>query len=180
MYKTLNYLKGEEVLGNALTSEYAVNVNFKNETAGSFNAEGGKDNLKLSYDPNIGTMVVGDSEVGKRAVDMKQSGKVQTPALGFLHELDHFMEWTKDEGKTQTENRRSDAGVYGNAEERRVIKGTENQAARRLGEPTRTNHSGIPVRTNGPASQKNTGYPQRLQQQFEIKRALENETKGKR
>lgn len=180
MYKTLNYLKGEELVGNALGSKYVVNVRFEKESPGVFSGKRGKDDLRLAYDPNIGTMNVDDSEVGKKQVDMKQSDKIQTPALGFLHELDHFMEWTKDEGITQSKNKGLDAGPYDNEEEKRVITGTEAAAARRLNEYPRTNHSGIPVRTNGPTSRQFVGYPLRFQQQLEIKRALQIETKGQK
>jgi RHS repeat-associated protein len=91
--------------------------------------------------------VVANSEVDKPNVDKKQSGKVMSPGFTFLHELDHFNEWTKDEGFTFGANSSSPVKYYDNKEEQRVITGTEREAAKRLGEPTRTNHSGVPVRT---------------------------------
>ena len=180
MYKTLDYLKGEDVLKGALESDYAVNVGFKKNAAGRFNDEGGKDDLKIEYDPTIGTMVVANSEVDKQVTDMKQSGKVQSPALGFLHELDHFVGWAKDGGVTNDKLNASPVKYYDNKEEQRVITGTEKAAAGRLKEPSRTNHSGIPVITAGPTSQKKVGYPPKIQLQFDLKKTIEKEIKGKK
>lgn len=180
MYKTLDYLKGEGTLKEALESDDAVNVVYKKDASGRFNFEGGKDNLQIEYDPMVGTMVVANSEIGKDVTDMKQSGKVQSPALGFLHELDHFVGWAKDDGATQDKLNTTQAKYYDNKEEQRVITGTETQAARRLNEPTRTNHSGIPVRTEGPTSQKMTGYPVQIARQFKLKQIMQEETKGKK
>jgi RHS repeat-associated protein len=180
MYKTLDYLKGEDVLKGALESDYAVNVGFKKNGAGRFNDEAGKDNLKIEYDPTIGTMVIANSEIDKGVTDMKQSGEAQSPALGFLHELDHFVGWAKDEGITNDNLNASSVKYYDNKEEQRVITGTEKQAAGRLKEPTRTNHSGIPVRTEGPTSRKVVGYPPNIQRQFDIKKTIEQELKGKK
>ncbi len=179
MYKTMDYLKGEDVFKSALESDYSVNVNYKRDASGHFNRDGGKDDLKIEFDPTIGTAVVADSEVDKPNVDKKQSGKVQSPGLTFLHELDHFMEWTKDEGVTYGDNIKAELKYYDNKEERRVITGTEREAAKRLGEPTRTNHSGVPVITEGPTSQKAIGYPRDLQIKMNIKKSIEAETKGK-
>ena len=180
MFKTLDYLKGEALLKSALGSEYTVNVDFKKNSSGRFNDEDGKDNLKIEYDPSIGTMVVANSEVGKSYTEMKQSGKVQSPAFGFLHELDHFMGWTKDAGVTSDKLNATPVKYYDNKEEQRVITGTETQAAGRLKEPTRTNHSGIPVITAGPTSQKKVGYPQSIQNLFEINKAIQQQTNGKK
>ena len=180
MYKTLDYLSGEDVLKSALESDDAVNVGFKKNSSGRFDDEGGKDNLKIEYDPTIGTMVVANSEVDKPVTEMKQSGKVQSPALGFLHELDHFVGWAKDDGVTNNKLNESSVKNYDNKEEQRVITGSEKAAAGRLNEPTRTNHSGIPVRTDGPTSQKKTGYPPKIQLQFDTKKIIEQETKGKK
>ncbi len=180
VYKTLDYLKGEDVLKGALESDYAVNVSYIKNASGRFDDEGGKDDLKINYDPSIGTAVIANSETDKSYTEMKQSGKVQSPALGFLHELDHFLGWTKDEGETSHQLNDSPVKYYDNKEEQRVINGSERGAASRLHEPTRTNHSGIPVRTEGPTSQKAIGYPPKIQLQFEIKKSIQKEIKGKR
>jgi hypothetical protein len=70
--------------------------------------------------------------------------------LTFLHELDHFLRWTKNEGKANSVNDAVEVKYYDNKEEQRVIAGSETRAGGRLNEPTRTNHSGIRVRTEGP------------------------------
>ncbi|HEX6432144.1 MAG TPA: hypothetical protein VF008_30845 [Niastella sp.] len=69
---------------------------------------------------------------------------------------------------------------YDNKEEQRVITGTETKAARRLYQPVRTNHSGIPVSTEGPTSQTKVGYPASIARQFEIMQIIQEETKGKK
>lgn len=178
VYGALNYLKGEKVIQNALKSDYKVNVAFKKDWSGNFDPSQGKEKLQLNYDPNVGTMGVRDSDVGKRLSERKPTGKVQSPALTLLHELDHFLEWTKDEGKTLSNSKMEDDPLYDNAEEKRVMTGSEAAAAKRLGEPTSTNHSGLPVRTGGPTSRKNLGYPPAIRTQIEIERALDKEMKG--
>ena len=86
--------------------------------------------------------------------DMKQ-GEIQSPAIGFLHELDHFLGWIKDKGKSSDENSKFVPGnPMDNPEEQRVITGSETEAAIRLNEPVRTNHGGVPVRVKGPTSRE--------------------------
>ena len=141
---------------------------------------GGKNNLKIEYDPTIGTMVVANSEVDKPVTEINQSGKVQSPALGFLHELDHFLGWVKDDGVTNDILKASSLKSYDNKEEQRVITGSEKAAAGRLKVSSRTNYSGIPVRTEGSTSKKKIGYPPKIQLQFDTKKIIEQETKGKK
>jgi hypothetical protein len=73
-------------------------------------------------------------------------GGRQTPALGLGHELDHAAEPARlrDAGEVKRLPR------YDNAEERRVILGSETHAARTLGEATRTNHRGSCYRVASP------------------------------
>lgn len=75
------------------------------------------------------------------------SGGKQTPALGLGHELDHAAEPARlrDAGEVKRLPR------YDNAEERRVILGSETHAAHTLGEGTRTNHRGSCYRVASPA-----------------------------
>jgi hypothetical protein len=65
-------------------------------------------------------------------------GGRQSPALGLGHELDHATvpAWIRERGEA-----RYDA-TYDNAEERRVIRGSEAHAARTLGEAVRHDHAG--------------------------------------
>jgi len=178
MYKTLNYLKNEDILKQALISDYSVSVNYVKNNAGEFNRDAGKDGLVIKYDPTVGTMVIANSEIDKQPLDRKETGKVQSPAFGFLHELDHFLEWSKDEGKTYDVNIKKEVKFYDNEEERRVIVGSETAAAKRLKEPTRTNHSGTPVRTAGPTSQKKVAYVGMTQRLYEIRKIQEDAKKG--
>jgi hypothetical protein len=74
------------------------------------------------------------------------TGGRQTPALGLGHELDHAAEPARlrDAGEVKRLPR------FDNAEERRVILGSETHAARTLGEGARTNHSGRCYRVPSP------------------------------
>ena len=175
MYETLNYLKGEDVLKSALGSDYQVNVRFKANASGEFDPNA-KDGMAITFDPKIGKMIVADSEGEKQVTDQVQSGKVMSPAIGFLHELDHFAGWTIDEGKTITKLKEDKLPYYSDAEEKRVITGTEKSAAGRLKESTRTNHYGIPVTTEGPTSKKKIGYPPKIQLLFDIQKDIKAQT----
>jgi hypothetical protein len=73
-------------------------------------------------------------------------GGRQSPALGLAHEVDHAVETPAAEWRL---SRRNVAG-YDNAEERRVIRGSECRAARTLGESTRTDHDGTCYRVSSP------------------------------
>jgi RHS repeat-associated protein len=73
------------------------------------------------------------------------NGCIQSPAIGLAHEVDHAVN-----GSTFLVNI-SDPN-YDFWEERRVITGSETRLAKLLGEPTRTNHDGKPLRVNGPLS----------------------------
>lgn len=74
------------------------------------------------------------------------SGGRQTPALGLGHEVDHAVE---NPSAAATLRNRFDP-VYDNAEERRVITGSETQAARMLGESVRHDHGGTTYRVTSP------------------------------
>jgi hypothetical protein len=73
-------------------------------------------------------------------------GGRQSPALGLGHEVAHAVE------SRTTEDRLSHRRVahYDNAEERRVIRGSECHAARTLGESTRNDHDGTCYRVSSP------------------------------
>ena len=66
------------------------------------------------------------------------SGGRQSPALGLGHELDHA---TAAPSPLRAGQRRYDFD-YDNAEERRVVTGSETHAARTLGEDIRRDHAG--------------------------------------
>jgi site-specific DNA-cytosine methylase len=73
-------------------------------------------------------------------------GGLQSPALGLGHEVDHAVEDPATEARLQN----IPDGRYDNAEERRVITGSETHAARVLGESVRYDHSGTLYRVPSP------------------------------
>jgi hypothetical protein len=75
-------------------------------------------------------------------------GGRQSPALGLGHELDHAAEpWRlRDAGEVRR------LPGFDNAEERRVIRGSERHAAHTLGEGVRTNHRGSCYRVDSPTA----------------------------
>jgi uncharacterized protein RhaS with RHS repeats len=76
-------------------------------------------------------------------------GKVQTPALGVLHELGHAEEHLNNATQEQKDFDTKVSG-YGNVAEKKVIQNYETPAAQKLGEPTRQGHNGTPVRVKCP------------------------------
>ncbi len=74
------------------------------------------------------------------------SGATQSPALGLGHELDHA---TAPPRTLEAGERRYDV-AYDNAEERRVITGSETHAARTLGEGVRHDHAGRAFTVDSP------------------------------
>ncbi|HEX8805731.1 MAG TPA: hypothetical protein VF741_02235, partial [Candidatus Aquilonibacter sp.] len=74
------------------------------------------------------------------------NGGRQSPALGLGHEVDHAVEDPCAESRLQdTADTR-----YDNAEERRVVTGSEAHAARMLGESVRHDHRGKTFRVTSP------------------------------
>jgi len=83
-------------------------------------------------------------------------GKVISAAVILNHEMDHMNRFDKDP-KGQMKDFNTPVPGYGNKEEERVIKGSEQQTARNLGEigkneVTRTDHFGTMYKTMGPLS----------------------------
>ncbi len=75
-------------------------------------------------------------------------GTTQTPALGLGHEVDHAVEDAATAAALiDTPDRRFD-----DAEERRVITGSERHAARTLGEGVRHDHAGTCYRVPSPVA----------------------------
>jgi len=79
----------------------------------------------------------------------KSKLKIQSPALGFLHEASHALQEFENPKQKQIDLGTS-AGHYEDAEEQRVIDKVETPAAKKLGEPIRTNHYGKAVTTKTP------------------------------
>lgn len=75
-------------------------------------------------------------------------GGSQSPALGLGHEVDHAVE----DPAIAERLRNTPDQRYDNAEERRVITGSETHAARTLGESARYDHDGTPYRVSSPVA----------------------------
>jgi hypothetical protein len=76
------------------------------------------------------------------------TGGRQSPALGLGHEIDHA---TQAPSRGETLSQQPDP-IYDNAEERRVILGSEAHAAHTLGESIRHDHTGTTYRVASPVS----------------------------
>ncbi len=75
-------------------------------------------------------------------------GGRQSPALGLGHEIDHAVESRRRELRLSERQSRG----YDTMEERRVITGSERDAARTLGESVRRDHGGRCYRVSSPIS----------------------------
>lgn len=95
------------------------------------------------FDPNTNT-IAWDPYSALRTTE----GGTQTPALGLGHEVAHAVEAPSRED-TLTAHR---LPRYDNAEERRVIRGSERHAAITLGEAVRYDHRGTTYRVATPVS----------------------------
>ena len=82
------------------------------------------------YNPNTGEIAWDP----RSALIVNGTDNMQSPALGFIHEVDHAV--------NRLENPKPTGDDYHNTEEERVITGSEAQIARDLGEPIRTDHLG--------------------------------------
>lgn len=76
-------------------------------------------------------------------------GGRQSPALGLGHEVDHAVESRTRERKLEA----TPCKRYDDAEERRVITGSERRAARTLGEAVRFDHGGTSYRVRSPVAE---------------------------
>jgi hypothetical protein len=76
------------------------------------------------------------------------TGEIQSPALMFLHELGHAIKRLKD--PTGHKKELDFDKNYERVGERRIIEKIETPVAKKLGEPTRRNHIGTPVRVTDP------------------------------
>ena len=83
---------------------------------------------------------------------------ILSPAEILSHEADHAVEYDKNPDETKKRNRQVDS-QYGNLEEKRVIEGSEQEVAKRLGKlkhdggKTRDDHNGTGYTVNSPDSE---------------------------
>lgn len=95
------------------------------------------------FDPNSDTIAWDPYS----ALKTSQGGR-QSPALGLGHEIAHAVEAPSREDSLTSRR----LPRYDNAEERRVIRGSEAHAARTLGEAVRSDHRGSTYRVATPVS----------------------------
>lgn len=95
------------------------------------------------FDPDTGT-IAWDPYSALRTT----RGGRQSPALGLAHEIAHAVESPRVEAELSARIR----ARYDNAEEARVIEGSERHAARVLGENVRFDHRGELYRVRTPVS----------------------------
>ena len=149
VYETLNYLEGEGELTKAIERKKTLTIQEGSNTEFQY-----FNGAVLSYNSNQGLEIVNDENAAKPINDRVGTGEVQSPAMGFLHEIAHFNHYADFDKRKHYEFSLIPAGLFRNAEEMRVINNIENPAALRLGEPTRSNHYGIPVEVSGPTSRE--------------------------
>ncbi len=122
--RAVRYLEADsrmrDVIGRAERSARPLHLRINRRGDDSFDPAGDT----INWDPHS-------------ALTTSDGGR-QSPALGLGHELDHatIAPWLRRRGEA-----RYDA-AYDNAEERRVIRGSEAHAARTLGEDSRRDHAG--------------------------------------
>jgi len=104
------------------------------------------------FDPNNDEIVM-DTRSGLEV----GNDKIQSPALGFLHEAGHALQSLEDPVQFNNDIDTYDH-EYHTAEERRVIENIETPAAQKMGEPTRNDHGGKEVQVKSPTYSKNTSH----------------------
>jgi len=96
----------------------------------------------IQWDPNMGVIT--------------DLGVILSPAAVLNHEADHALQEITNPTQRQNDTNTPDA-QYGNKEEKRVIEGSEQKTAKKLGEikegeVTRTDHDGQSIMTKGPTT----------------------------
>ena len=148
---TLDYLKDEALVQEAISTKTKAHVLEAKESTHWFNPI--KQRNEIEYNPKEALEMIENSEVNKSVNEREGTGEFQTPAMGFFHELGHFIESLKVADRAYNDSQESiECPFYDNCEEERVIVHHETPAAKRLGEGTRTNHSGIPYKVKSPVS----------------------------
>jgi RHS repeat-associated protein len=94
----------------------------------------------ISWDPNVGLLT--------------NEGIVISPTSVLNHEIDHALQYDTNKNQYISDIRTSSGDNYNNLEEKRVITGSEQTTARKLGEigqgeVTRTDHGGTLYETKG-------------------------------
>gem|GEM_PF-3926198 len=86
-----------------------------------------------------------------------ETGEIQSPAMAFLHEVAHALQYRKKTAEFKTATIDPTGDNYDTREEKRVITQIETPVARRLGEPTRRDHRGEKIRVSSPSFHRTLG-----------------------
>lgn len=158
LYNTLMYLHSNGIgeISEALILRKTAHIRQGSTMSFDF----GSRKKVINFNSTAGLETVSNDQVKVPLSQRVGSGNIQSPALGFLHEVGHFIGYSKDK-KAYMNRIGEDHPLYHDMEEKRVIEQIENPAATKLGEPTRTNHSGTPVKTKGPTSREKVERPVR-------------------
>ncbi len=150
MYKTLTYLKDDEHLQEAISLRTAVHT--REVMGGDFVAFVPKENTDQSTGESYQHQIYFEAydPLNLKDNDGNFTGEYQSPALGFLHEIGHFLNRIKNGAKQHAINseiKKNPDGsyvdpIYHSPEEKNVIINVENPFAKKHGEPLRTNHKG--------------------------------------
>ena len=138
--KTYNFLKSKGLGKNLVkaVTDHKYNIRLQNDNDGQGNA--------YSYTLN---RVFWDPSHGKKLTN----GGKQSVAVALEHEFDHAISYNDDPNGYKNRRKQYDS-QYDNAEERRVIEGSEKQTATTLNEGIRHNHKGDYYMTIMPTSTK--------------------------
>ncbi|THU39767.1 hypothetical protein FAM09_11980 [Niastella caeni] len=171
VYEAFNYLKDDKVFQEAVTTDKATAlIKYQPHYQGMAIPDVGDNGETLVlWDPRVGSAILSDATAQNKDITKRKVIGTQSPALGLLHELDHFVEEALHPGEYD-KNRKIPDKNYSNKEEKRVIEGSETnfaKAHKSNGETVSTNHFNFAIYTAGPTSTKMVGLPPTEAQMFE-------------
>ena len=133
VYESLEYLKEEQPITDAITTKKKVNI-MEVGDGEQVDFYEGEQGFTIDYNPTEALEIVPDSEFDKPLDERVGSGKIQKPAMGLLHETGHFLGLITDGRKAHQARRDAEPQKreMRNAEEERVITEIENSAAEKI------------------------------------------------
>ena len=102
---------------------------------------------EFSFNPNDNTIYYNPHSA------LEVDTGTQSPAMGFLHEGAHALNWLLDPTQFKKDIK-PDGSEYQRPEERKVIEGIETPAAQKAGEGTRKNHYGKEFEVKDPTKRE--------------------------
>ncbi len=181
MYQIFNYIKEDETFEKGLNGDFSTAIEHSKTKDGQYD----KDNGIIYINPLTGVEHVNDDQVGKKMSEQQGNGQATSPALLFLHEVGHFVNYMQnDKSKAAFIYRRKIADkLFSNKEEKNVITQVENPCAIKNsanGEAPRTNHGGIPSTMESPTSTKIVGLSPVARRQIAVEKAIKEATSEKK